>query len=424
MGATIASEAVRDYLRSLDPALARSTWTLLSGSFFNALGNGVVFPFLLIYLHNVRGISLGTAGVVLAVTSIAGLVAGPLAGSLIDAIGPRSVLAASMVVSAAGFGGFALVHSVGPALLVAALAGLGNGSFWPSHATMIASLTERDSRHNAYAMQRVLNNLGIGVGGVVGGLIASTAHPRTYELLFAIDAATFAAYLVALAFVPSPARAREVAAKVHGGYRRVLRHKTFLAYIVLNASLVALGFSLLGDIFPAFAKNTAHVSERGIGLCFLANTLVIVVAQLPVAKWLEGRRRMAAYAVEGTVWAVAWTIVFAGGWWLDGPTAGLVFALALSVFGFGECFHGTVQNALIADLAKPELLGRYLALNGFGFQLGGAAGRAAGGFALAHIPHGLWLVAAAVAFGVGLAALAFERVLPEQVRRTPVTVGP
>jgi MFS family permease len=259
---------------------------------------------------------------------------------------------------------------------------------------------------------------------VVGGLIASTAHPRTYQLLFVIDAVTFAGYLVALAFVPSPARTREVAAKVRGGYTRVLRHKTFLAYIVLNASLVALGFSLLGDIFPAFAKNVAHVDERGIGLCFLANTLVIVIAQLPVAKWLEGRRRMAAYTVEGAIWSVAWLIVFAGGWWLTGSAAAAVFAFALAVFGIGECFHGTVQNALIADLAKPGLLGRYLALNGFGFQLGGAAGRAIGGFALALMPHGLWIVAAAVSFGVGLCALALERVIPEPLRRTPVAVVP
>jgi MFS family permease len=410
---------MRAYLRSLDPRLSRQVWTLLSGSFFNALGNGVVFPFLLIYLHNVRGISLGTAGLVLAATSVAGLVAGPLSGTMVDRVGARRVLVASMVVSAVGFGGFAFVHSVPAAFAAAAFAGLGNGSFWPSHASMVAGLTERESRHNAYAMQRVLNNLGIGVGGVVGGLIATTSHPSSYELLFLIDALTFGAYIVALWFVPSPARVpREEGAPV-AGYRHVLRHKTFLAYIVLNASLVAIGFSLLGDIFPAFAKNTAHVSERGIGLCFLANTLVIVVAQLPVAKWLEGRRRMAAYTIEGTMWAISLLIVFAGGWWFTGSAATAVFALALTIFGLGECFHGTVQNALIADLSKPGLLGRYLALNGFGFQLGGAAGRAAGGFALALIPHGLWLIAAAAAFAAGLAALLLERVLPEELRRTP-----
>src|SRR5436190_23487886 len=161
-------------------------------------------------------------------------------------------------------------------------------------------------------MQRVLNNLGIGVGGVVGGLIATTAHPATYEALFAIDAVTFAAYLAALGFVPSPRRTERVTGR-GGGYVRVLRHKTYVGVVLLSVALVAVGFSLLGDIFPAFAKNDAHVNERGIRLAFLANTLAVVIAQLRVAKALEGRRRMAAYAVEGVLWATAWLIVFAGG---------------------------------------------------------------------------------------------------------------
>jgi MFS family permease len=413
---------VRAYLAGLNPRLPGPLWILLSGSFANALGNGIVFPYLLIYLHNVRGLSLGLAGLVLAASSVSALLAGPIGGTLSDGIGPRNVLFASMAVSAVGYGGFAFVHSPGPAFAAAVLAGLGTGAFWPSHATLVGLMAPREIRHNAFAMQRVLNNLGIGVGGVVGGFIATTANPSSYRTLFLLDALTFAAYIVALWFVRTPRPTRDAAAR-RGGYRLVLRHKTFLAYIVMNASLVAVGFALLGDIFPAFAKNVAGVSERGIGFCFLANTLVIGIAQMPVAKWLEGKRRMAAYAVEGTIWAAAWLVVFAAGWWLAGTQAAIVFGAALVVFGIGECFHGTIQNALIADLAQPGLLGRYLALNGFGFQLGGAAGRAVGGFALAVAPHGLWLAAAAAAFGGGMSALALERVLPERIRRTPVPVA-
>ena len=288
---------------------------------------------------------------------------------------------------------------------------------------MVAALTERSSRHNAYAMQRVLNNLGIGLGGVAAGLVATTSHPQSYVLLFVIDAITFGA-------LPRRAAVRAVAptrGAPGGAPRARLRARSSgtrrsLPTSSMNAALIGVGFSLLGDIFPAFAKNSAGVSERGIGLCFLANTLVIVVAQLPVAKWLEGRRRMAAYGVEGTIWAGAWSIVFAGGWWLSGSAATAVFALALTVFGFGECFHGTVQNALVTDLARPGLVGRYLALNGFAFQLGGAGGRAIGGFALATAPHGLWLVAAGVALGGGAFAMLLERYIPPPLRRTPIAV--
>jgi hypothetical protein len=36
-------------------------WALEAGGLVNAFGNGFVYPFLFIYLHNVRGFSLGTS---------------------------------------------------------------------------------------------------------------------------------------------------------------------------------------------------------------------------------------------------------------------------------------------------------------------------------------------------------------------------
>lgn len=410
---------MRAYLRSLDPGLSGGVWTLLSGSFANALGNGVVFPFLLIYLHNVRGIGLGAAGLVLAAASVAGIAANPLTGALLDRLGPRAMLTASMVTAILGYGGFALVRNTWEAALAAVLAGIANGSFWPSHSMLVAGLTSREERTSAYAMQRVLNNLGIGVGGLVGGLIATTAHPRTYELLFGIDALTFLVYLAVLAFVPSPARPARDPAAPRAGYRQVVRHRTFVAYVVLSALMLGVGFTLISDIFPAYAKNHAGVGERGIGICFLCNTLAVAAAQLPVAKWLQGRRRMGAYAIEGVLWAISWAIVLAGGIWLSGGAATAVFAAALTIFGLGECFHGTVQNALVADLARPRLLGRYMASAGLAIAIGGAFGRAAGGYALALAPRGLWVAAAVLALAGGAFALWLDRYLPEPVRRTP-----
>ena len=46
----------------------------------NALGNGIVFPFAIIYLHNVRGISFAQAGFALAIGGAAALAAGLVAG--------------------------------------------------------------------------------------------------------------------------------------------------------------------------------------------------------------------------------------------------------------------------------------------------------------------------------------------------------
>ena len=59
----------------------------------------------------------------------------------------------------------------------------------------------------------------------------------------------------------------------------------------LNVVFVTAGYAQI-ELLPVFAHNEAGVSETAIGLIFLVNTVTIVLAQLPVARLLEGRRRM------------------------------------------------------------------------------------------------------------------------------------
>jgi hypothetical protein len=64
------------WLRGLDPRLPRDVQLLQLGGLANAFGNGVVLPFMLIYLHNVQGISLGVAGLILATNGFVSIAAG------------------------------------------------------------------------------------------------------------------------------------------------------------------------------------------------------------------------------------------------------------------------------------------------------------------------------------------------------------
>lgn len=384
----------------------------------NAFGNGVTFPFLVIYLHNVRGFSLATAGLVLAVGSAVGLVAGPIAGPLVDRIGGRATLAASLVLMAIGYGAFPLVREPWHAFAASLVAGAGNGGFWPSQSTLLTGLAARSRRHAAFAVQRMTRNLGIGLGGVAGGLIATTSDPSSFTVLFLVDAATFLAFVVALAFVPEPAIEREERPAGPGTYVDVLRHRVFVAFVALNVVFVAAGYAQL-ELLPAFAKNEANVSEKAIGLIFLANTLFIVLAQLPVSKLVEGRRRMAALAVMSMVWAGAWLVVLAGGLWFEAIAAALVFGFGAVVFALGERFQGPVQGALVADLAPASLRGRYMAVSTTSWQLGFVIGPAVGGVLLDAEPLALWPLAALACVGAAGGSLALERRIPRDFRLTP-----
>jgi MFS family permease len=407
-------------LRSFDPRLPRSVHTLQIGGLVSALGNGMLIPFLFIYLHNVRGIGLGVAGLVVGTNAVVSVIAGPVAGSLVDRHGGRRVLALALVVLALGYGAFALVHTPWQGILAAAVTGIGNGFFWPAQSTLLAALSPPDRRHATFAMQRVMMNLGIGVGALVGGLIANADRPRTFVVLFLLDAVTFIVYLgVLLAAVPDPALPRGERSQRSGSYAEVVRHGAFVAVVGLNTLFIFAGMSGF-ELLPVFAKNEVGVSETAIGVIFFVNTVVIVLAQLPIAKLSEGHRRMRVLAVLGALWAACWVAVSIVGANVDGTTAAVLFAVVMGVFGIGECLHGAVQAPLVSDLAEPRLLGRYMALSALSWQVGFALGPAIGGFLLSVTPNGTWLVWALLcAIGAGL-AIALERAIPTAVRRTPV----
>ena len=94
---------MRSFLRSLNPRLPRSVQLLQLGGLMNAFGNGLVVPFLLIYLHNERGIGLGVAGLILATNAAVSLISGPIGGILVDRVGGKTMLTAALGFLAARF---------------------------------------------------------------------------------------------------------------------------------------------------------------------------------------------------------------------------------------------------------------------------------------------------------------------------------
>jgi predicted MFS family arabinose efflux permease len=411
------------YLRSLDPRLPRQVWLVQTGGVVNSLGNGIVFPFIVIYLHNVRGISFAAAGLALSAGAVAALAAGFSAGAIVDRVGGRNTLLLGLLLQAVSFVLFPLVREAWHAFALLALEGAGTACFWPGQSTLLSRLTPPERTHSAFALQRISMNLGLGMGGVVGGLIASTRHPGSFTTLFLLDAATFLVFIAVLSTVEEPRAAEpEQADKNTLGYRAVLRDRNFVWLLALNVLFVAVGYEVFA-LLPPFAKNYAGVSERWVGTMFLANTLLIVLIQLPVSKALEGRRRMRALALMSLLFAAAALIVLGGGLWFTGTAAALIFVGATLVFGLGEVLQGPTQAPLVADLAPDHLRGRYFALGSMSWSAGSILGPAIGGPLLGWHPLAVWPLAAAISVVAAFGCLALERRLPKRVRRSPVGEG-
>src|SRR6266487_807180 len=207
------------YFRSLDPMLPRQVWLVEAGGVVNSLGNGIVFPFIVIYLHNVRGISFAAAGLALAAGAVAALAAGFGAGTFVDRFGGRNTLLLGLLLQAVSFALFPLVREAWHAFVLLALEGAGTACFWPGQSTLLSRLTPAERTHSAFALQRISMNLGLGMGGVVGGLIATTRHPASFTVLFLLDAATFLVFVAVLATVPEPAGREPEPHETAVGYR-------------------------------------------------------------------------------------------------------------------------------------------------------------------------------------------------------------
>lgn len=396
---------MRRYLRSLAPGLTGDAWRLQAGGLVNAVGTGLVYPFLLIYLTNVRDIPLGLAGLVVGLTAAVTVVATPVVGAAIDRFGARPMLAAALVLQAVAWGLFPLIREPWHAFVLAAIAGAGTAAFWPSQSTLLIGVVGSDRRDAAFAVQRITQNFGMALGAVGGGLIATTADARTYTTLFLVDAATFLAYALVLTAVRPPRREPQPPGAAPPRYREVLGDRVFVAVVAINVAIVTAAYAQFDATLPVFAKNEVGISEKGIGALFFVNMIVVALAQLPITRALAGRSRVRAIAASAWLASASFLLVVATALWLEGGQA-LALLLAMTIgFTLAETLHGATQSALVADLAPERLRGRYLSLLTNSYALGFSIGPALGALLLTQSDTAVWIAACVV---LALAALALH----------------
>ena len=401
-------------MRRLGFGLPTELWVVQVGIFLNFLGWGAVLPFEVIYLHDGRGFSLGIAGLVVGTVTGLAVIAAPVAGLMIDRVGARTTAAGGGVALAAGYAGLALAHTPRQAFVAAAAAGAGNGALLPSQSALVASLVAPDVRHRASAVSRVASNVGAGLGGAIGGLVAGYGL-NGFVVLFLANALSYVLYVVILVVaVREDARPAAIA----GGYRVVLRDRPFMRLTTTNVAVIAVGWGVFTWIVPSYARGEIGVGSRVIGLLALANALTVVVAQIPVAKLSEGRRRAIAMAVASLTFAGACLLV-AGADLVGSGYAYAALLAAVIAVGVGECLYTTALMPLVAELAPEALRGRYMATVGLSWWLGLALAPTLGTQLLSVSPPAALLAAAGVALAAALSALALEQDLPAAARLTP-----
>lgn len=404
-------------MRTFWAALPTPGRWLLSTVAIQTLGRGLTLPFTIIYLHEVRGFDLGVSGALMSVIAVTGLVVTGPGGTLIDRYGARRVLLAGLVAMIAGCSLLAFATSPVVAAIALVLIGVNFGVSWPGFNALIATIVSGELRQQYFGVNFALVNLGIGVGGIIGGFFIDVHRPETFTAIFLIDAASS---LIPMALLLGPLRHVRTHADPSAeheteaeGYRQILRRPAVLWLTLLTFLAVFIGYGQMEGGFPAFARQVSGVSTQVIGFAFAVNTAVIVLLQFAVLKLITGRRRTRVMQVMTLIWGFSWVLLGLTGLLPESLAAAIGVLLFMGVFAFGETMLQPTVPAICNDLASDRSRGRYNAINAAAFQGGAIAGPIAAGLLLGE-GRQVWFIVAMVAGSVLICvlAIALERRLP------------
>lgn len=369
----------------------------------DALGTGLLRPFLLLYGVTVLRLSAPATGIAMTVGIVAGLVCMPAVGRWLDRGARSTVVAASM-----------LVRVVGVALLLATPAGhvwlfgtaalfLGVGNqAWPAaHAALVATVAHGRERDAALAGGRALRNAGLGVGA----LLATVCLAGGTTALQALAAVTGLAYLAAAALAWSVRlHARPAATPAEDGVdgpaprMRALLAANVIYVFCLNVPEIAL---------PLVLVTQLHASPVWSAAIFVANTGLVVTLQVPVTVLMSRFSRRSVLALAGVVLAASYlgflvATSLGHGW--GAPAVATVSVVCT----LGEIIYAGSATALVTALAPAQVLGRTLAR----FELSTGFGLAVSPTVITSLaPHGptaLWGSLAAATL-VSASAVAIEK---------------
>ncbi|MGW7383320.1 MFS transporter [Streptomyces sp. NPDC054794] len=351
----------------------------------DALGTGLLRPFLLLYGVMVLRLSAPTTGIAMTVGVVAGLMCMPAVGRWLDQGARSTVVAASMLVRVLGVALLLATPAghVWPFATAALFLGIGNQAWPAAHAALVATVSHGRERDAALAAGRALRNAGLGVGA----LLATACLAGGTTALRALAAVTGLAYLAAAALAWSVhLQAHPAAAPAKDGDDgRAPRMRALLAANVvyvfcLNVPEIAL---------PLVLVTQLHASPVWSAAVFVANTVLVVTLQVPVTVLMSRFSRRTVLALAGVVLAASYLGFLAAtslghGW--GAPAVGAVSVVCT----LGEILYAGSATALVTALAPAHALGRVLAR----FQLSTGFGLAVSPAAITALaPHGptaLW----------------------------------
>lgn len=336
----------------------------------------------------------------------------PIAGAVIDRVGPRRPFIGSLLLYAAGGGAGLFIDSFVPLLVSRAVLGVGVAFVYTGITVLIYGLYEGQRMNRALGLRSSANS----VGGVAWPLIGGALGTLSWQAPFGVYLIALPLGLLAVVTVPEAGRREDDArprsdAGIVGVVAILRRRPAILSVYALYFAANAFLYSIV-VFYPQLLAGLGITSSLSISLYLSANGLAGGVSAAIYDRLVARTSRHVLIAAALVLWIVAFT----GATLAD---SALTAVLTVVAFGLGQGLVFPSAFAWIEALAPVDRQGQfssYLASAGYTGQFLSPVL-----FGLLVPPFGVRGVFGAAAVMATLGALVLGTALGRRAREKSVT---
>ncbi len=370
-------------IKRADAGYPRPFKFLFWGTLANRVGTSMLWPFLTIYMRERLDVPLTTITVLLALHSAAAVVGVSVAGPTVDRFGRKGAMILSLLVAAIVLSVMIVADTITTWGVLLVIQGACTPLYRVGAHAMVADLIEEERRAGAYALLRMVANLGIAVGPAAGGFVTTVS----YSLAFVVAAGANFLFALLILFLVSETmpqrRAASTSFALFEAYHRILRNRPFLAFCGLNV-LAGIAYSLVMILLPVYAKDNFGIQESQYGFIMSTNAAMVVMFQYHVTRIAGRYHHLPVLAVGSLFYALGVGSVAWGG-------SFFAFLVSMVILTIGEMLSMPTSTALTANLAPPAMRGRYLSFYALTWEIAYGIGPVVGGVLNDNVaPAAIW----------------------------------
>jgi len=364
-------------------------WVVLAATFINQLGN-MAFVYLMVYTSKALGFTLSQAAMTFAMFGASTFLVTLLGGNLIDKIGAARVMVGVLIGNGITLLIIPYFHDFNILLVLCFIWGIFFGLFRPASQTFISFLSAPGMHKLTFSVYRLVLNLGMSVGPVVGGYLAI----YSFSLIFITNGIeNFIARAILFFGLESEWFKKSLITPSKGisGFK-YLKQDKFLRNFTLALIPVTIVFFQHESTLPVFINETLKWPLSFYGWLLTVNTLLIVFCELPLniltMNW--------SYRMNFILGSFLTVFAFMMMYFVTLKWQLIMIAVCWTL---GEMILLPAASSYIADIAPVPERGTYMSLYNATFNFSLVFAPLGGAFIMQHLgAFNLWLVCGAWGF--------------------------